>query len=110
MIFKLPQSFLKLYPSAPTNHLLFIEWFSQVGSNSDSNSSFYKVKKSKKIETNELDTDIISLNLVKQSIQLILVFPRNSSDIIWISDIVLDICNTFYINNWTSIRTYQCIY
>ena len=110
MIFKLPQSFLKLYPSASTNHLLFIEWFSQVGSNSDSNSSFYKVKKSKKIKTNELDTDIISLNLVKQSIQLIPVFPRNSSDIIWTSDTVLDICNTFYINNWTSIRTYQCIY
>ena len=82
MIFKLPQSFLKLYPSASTNHLLFIEWFLQVGSNSDSNSSFYKVKKSKKIETNELDTDIISLNLIKQSIQLIPVFPRNSSDII----------------------------
>ena len=81
MIFKLPQSFLKLYPSASTNHLLFIEWFLQVGSNSDSNSSFYKVKKSKKIETNELDTDIIPLNLVKQSIQLIPVFPKNSSDI-----------------------------
>ena len=110
MIFKLPQSFLKLYPSASTNHLLFIEWFLQVGSNSDSNSSFYKVKKSKKIETNELDTDIIPLNLVKQSIQLIPVFPKNSSDITWTSDTVLDICNTFYINNWTSIRTYQCIY
>ena len=68
MIFKLPQSFLKLYPSAPTNYLLFIEWFSQVGSNSDPNSSFYKVKKSKKIKTNKLNTDIILLNLIKQSI------------------------------------------
>ena len=99
MIFKLLQSCLKLYASAPTNYLLVIEWFSQVGSNSDSNSSFYKVKKSKKIKTNKLDTDIISLNLVKQSIQLISVFPKNSSDIIWTSDTVLDICNTFYINN-----------
>ena len=99
-----------IHITAPINYLLFIEWFSQVCSNSNSNSSFYKVKKSKKIETNELDTDIIPLNLVKQSIQLIPVFPRNSSDITWTSDTVLDICNTFYINNWTSIRTYQCIY
>ena len=94
MIFKLPQSFLKLYPSAPTNHLLFIEWFSQVGSNSDSNSSFYKVKKPKKIETNEPDTDVILLNLVKQSIQLIPVFSRNSSDITWTSDTVLGVATS----------------
>ena len=68
MIFKLLQSFLKLYPSTPTNYLLFIEWFSQVSSNSDPNLSFYKVKKLKKIETNKLNIDIILLNLVKQSI------------------------------------------
>ena len=106
----MPQGFLNLYPNAPTDHLLFIEWFSQIGSEPDPNSRLYKVKKSKQLGTNEYETEIVLLSSVKQSIQLIPIFPKNNSSTIWTSETVLDLCNTFYINNWSSIRTYQCIY
>ena len=101
---------MNLYLNALTDHLLFIKWFSQIGSEPDSNSRLYKVKKSKQLNTNEYETEIVLLSSVKQSIQLIPIFPKNNSSTIWTSETVLDLCNTFYINNWSSIRTYQCIY
>ena len=60
---------------------------------------FYKIKKSKKNGTNELNTGIVTLDQVQQSIHLIPVFPKNSTNTLWTSETVLDLCDTFFINN-----------
>ena len=87
-----------------------MEWFSQTSPLPNIDSKFYKIKKSKKNGTNELNTGIVTLDQVQQSIHLIPVFPKNSTNTLWTSETVLDLCDTFFINNWSNIRTYQHIY
>ena len=87
-----------------------MEWFSQTSPLPDADSKFYKIKKSKKNGTNELNTGIVTLDQVQQSIHLIPVFPKNSTNTLWTSETVLDLCDTFFINNWSNIRIYQHIY
>ena len=72
--------------------------------------SFIRLKNQKKNETNELNIGIVTLDQVQQSIHLIPVFPKNSTNTLWTSETVLDLCDTFFINNWSNIRTYQHIY
>ena len=57
-----------------------MKWFSQISPQSDTDSKFYKIKKSKKNGTNELNTGIVTLDQVQQSIHLIPVFPKNSTN------------------------------
>ena len=87
-----------------------MEWFSQTSPLPDADSKFYKIKKSKKNGTNELNTGIVTLDQVQQSIHLIPVFPKNSTNTLWTSETVLDPYDTFFINNWSNIRIYQHIY
>ena len=72
--------------------------------------NFIRLKNQKKNRTNELNTEIVTLDQVQQSIHLIPVFPKNSTNTLWTSETVLDLCDTFFINNWSNIRTYQHIY
>ena len=57
-----------------------MEWFSQTSPLPDTDSKFYKIKKSTKNGTTELNTGIVTLDQVQQSIHLIPVFPKNSTN------------------------------
>ena len=57
-----------------------MERFSQTSPLSDTDSKIFKIKKSKKNRTNELNTGIVTLDQVQQSIHLIPVFSKNSTN------------------------------
>lgn len=102
---------MELQPDAPTEHLVFVEWFSQTSADPEPNSKMFKVKKGQAYTyQNNMAAEVVKLSTVKQSVQLIPVFPKGGVNLSWTTDTVLDTCNEFYVNNWSSIRTYQCIY
>ncbi|TDL13853.1 hypothetical protein BD410DRAFT_734778, partial [Rickenella mellea] len=110
IIFTLPTSFTNLVKHAPTEHLVYVEWFTRPRSEPDEASLLYEVKKQRETGTGEIVGAIIKLTDIRHSIQL---FPKCGSkpiDKSWTSATVLDQCESFYINNMGSLRTYQSVY
>ena len=110
MIFTLPQSYLDDNPTAPKGHLIFLDWFSKPRNSADEASKLYEVQKQRERGNAELVGEVIPLSSVRQSVQLIPKFGRQNVDKTWTSETVLDVCESFYINNWGSVHTYQAIY
>ena len=97
---------MELRPDAPTEHLVFVEWFSQTSSDPEQNSKMFKIKKGHAhVYQNNIAAEVVKLSTVKQSVQLIPVFPKGGVNLSWTTDTVLDTCNEFYINNNISILT-----
>lgn len=69
----------------------------------------YEVKKQRETGNAEIVSEVVSLSSIRQSIQLIPKFGSKANRE-WTSETVLDKCESFYINNWGSLRTYQIIY
>ncbi|TDL30231.1 hypothetical protein BD410DRAFT_709709, partial [Rickenella mellea] len=110
IIFTLPTSFTNFVKHAPTEHLVYVEWFTRPCSEPDEASLLYEVKKQRETGTGEIVGEIIKLTDIRHSIQL---FPKCGSKPInkaWTSATVLDQCESFYINNMGSLRTYQSVY
>ena len=61
--------------------------------------NFIRLKNQKKNRTNKLNTAIVTLDQVQKSIHLIPVFSKNSTNTLWTSETVLNLCDTFFINN-----------
>lgn len=111
VIFKLPQAYLDARSEATAEVLVFVEWFTVASQDPNPNSKMYRIKKERYINHPfHVNGEVVKLSSIKNSIQLIPAFPKDEVDQAWTSNNVLDVCNEFYINNWSSIRAYQSIY
>jgi hypothetical protein len=125
VIFKLPETvspFLQAAPSWPKDPLAYVEWYQlshhpghhhgmytatspqppQSGNNSESrHSRLFQITPGA----------VIPLKTIRQTCQLIpLARPGESWPPGWTSSTVLDCCNTFLLNNWSSKYAYQTIW
>jgi hypothetical protein len=54
--------------------------------------------------------DIVPLSSIRQSCQLIPAFGRGEVPKDWTSKNVLEVCNKFYLNNWSTKYAYKSLY
>lgn len=89
--------------------MVFVEWFKTLRNEPDSISKLYEVRKQRESGNAEIVGEVVPLSAVRQSIQLIPKFGKKVNRE-WTSEMVLDQCEEFYINNFGSLRTFQSVY
>jgi len=108
MVFELPNSIIPEVFNLdmlghPPKHLAYVEWFTPIPATPDPKHGMYKV--SRLIENGHRSASIIRAKTIICSIHLIPQFgpvmPRE-----WNSFMVLDLCNTFYINAFPDVDSY----
>jgi hypothetical protein len=66
----------------------------------------YEVKKQRKVETGEVVSEVMELTSICDSIQLIPTCGAKPINTSWTSSTILDVCESFYIDNMGSVCTY----
>ncbi|KAN0141046.1 hypothetical protein V8E53_000802 [Lactarius tabidus] len=106
VVFQIPSKILpKVFPSSTTipSHLAYVEWFSPLSATPDDNSSMYKV--SRLVHRGCRCTAIIPVERIRCSVHLLPRFgPAAPQE--WKSFLVLDQCNTFYVNPFSDRHNY----
>jgi hypothetical protein len=102
VVFQLPSKVIPLvFPSLedtlPT-HLAYVEWFSPIPTTPDSNSNLYKV--SRLVRNGRRVASVIPVDSVISSVHLFPRFGQNAP--IGKTFTVLELCNSFYINPFSS--------
>ena len=90
-----------------SSHLAYVEWFSRFAAAPSPHHGMHKVKRSYENNTAFRLAEVIPVDRLKCSIQL---FPQFGSEPVpseWTSGNVLDKCDTFYPNPFTSDCTYS---
>jgi len=99
------------WPKAP---LAYVEWYSKLtGMAEPRHGMMYRIKKiTKNTLSARAQGDIIPLTNIRQSCMLFPLFPsppyQVSSE--WSSINVLDLADTFFVNNWLSKYSYQTLW
>ena len=123
VIFKLPTSVggLPVNKQWPKEALALVEWYSPLGTTASKHSSMYHVRKLF-TNSNSLPTDpsadcsgpleVVPLRMIRQSCMLVPNFCKYTSTDVksWTRDNVLDKCNYFYVNNWSSNYNYSTLW
>ena len=118
VIFKLPEN-LDIWdaPDAPhawpKGHLAYVEWY-RLSAATGLHHNTFTVNKSP-LQNDIIPGDIIPVSTIRQSCQLIPYYTNTSSSTMiwpkaWTSQNVLDLCNSFLLNNWATKHSYQTIY
>ena len=97
-----PTSFPELFDEhvEVPEHLVYVQWFSQFAAQGpDPNHQLYKISPLREEDGSPV-CSVIPLANVRRSVQL---FPRfgQFAPPEWISSNVLDLCDTFFVNNFT---------
>jgi hypothetical protein len=113
VIFRLPDSIPSVMDDAivvwPKEHLAYVEWLTL----SNQPGRYHKMYSvSKAIVQNDIvPGDIVSLSTICQSCHLIPhLGPNTSWPSNWKSSNVLDLCDSFLLNNWSSKFAYQTLW
>ncbi|KAJ7896871.1 hypothetical protein B0H13DRAFT_1623692 [Mycena leptocephala] len=94
----------------PKTCLAYVEWFSAFKSMHEDNHDMYAISVSPRRANGFSHASIVSLTDIRQTCQLFPNFGRNDVAPAWTTDNVLDLYNTFFINNWASLYAYQSIW
>ena len=78
--------------------------------NPESSSLMYEVKKQRQVGTGEVVGEVMKLTSICDSIQLIPKCGAKPINTSWTSSTILDVCESFYIDNMGSLCTYQSVY
>ena len=120
VIFRLPDSIPSMMDGAtaawPKEHLAYVEWL-MLSKEPGQHHNMYSVTKAIVQPTDIVPGDIVSLSTIHQSCHIIphlnpklykdadLTWPSS-----WKSTNVLDLCNSFLLNNWSSKFAYQMLW
>jgi hypothetical protein len=107
IVFSLPEHFLStmfLDKAEIPQHLVYVEWYSPLLDNPEPNHLLHKVSTQKEPDGTHI-CSIIPLANICCSVHLFPKFsPFAPQD--WTSSNVLDLCNTFFVNDFTDRQTY----
>jgi hypothetical protein len=107
VVFKIPENVIDLvFPSVdvtPPNHLAYVEWFTPMPATRDGMNSMYKV--SRMFRGGMRHASIIPVEKILCSVHLFPRFGPNTPQT-WVSSTVLDECQNFYINPFSSVNSY----
>ncbi|KAJ7661849.1 hypothetical protein B0H17DRAFT_953364, partial [Mycena rosella] len=88
----------------------YVEWFSTFKPQHEANHDMYSISVPPRHANGMRPASIIPLTDIRQTCQLFPNFGRADVPAHWTSDTVLDVCNKFFVNNWSSISAYQSIW
>lgn len=90
------------------DHLAYVEWYTAFPSQPDPNNLMYKISPRTDRDGNKI-CSIIPLSNIRRSVHL---FPKwgGAAPNEWTSSTVLDVCSTFFVNNFTDKHMYRIIY
>lgn len=87
------------------HHLAYIEWYSPLPDNPERNHLLYKVSPQRDPDGSRI-CSIIPVANIRRSVHLFPKFgPFAPQE--WTSNNVLDLCNTFYLNDFTDRHMYR---
>ncbi|KAJ7886469.1 hypothetical protein B0H14DRAFT_3082170 [Mycena olivaceomarginata] len=113
VLFKLPQTLSSGHPAPPhwpKYPLAFVEWFSSFKRSHENNHEMYAITRPPPLADGSVRRAVIPLTNIRQTCQLFPNFGKADVNQRWTSDIVLDECNSLFVNNWTSLYAYQSIW
>ncbi|KAK7020726.1 hypothetical protein VNI00_017626 [Paramarasmius palmivorus] len=118
VIFQLPSSLnfggLGRYSSPafwPKEPLAYVEWFTAPTLSVSDRKTHDMPRISKAVGTDGSQTwSIVPLSNIRQSCMLFPDFKRHSDSSVLTSSTVLDMCSSFYLNNWSSLYAYKTLY
>jgi len=110
LIFKLPhQLYGSILPAWSQDTMAYVEWYAPLKPAAEDFHEMYVVKKSLYTSDGCLPGQVIPLSSISQTCQLIPQFGREVP-MEWTSDNVLDKCDTFFLNSFTSKYAYQTLW
>lgn len=108
VVFSLPDRFFPIMFSNGAEvpqHLAYVEWYSPLSDNPEQNHLLYKVSPQKEPDGTRV-CSIIPLANIRRSVHLFPKFgPFAPQE--WTSSNVLDLCNTFFVNDFTDRHMYR---
>lgn len=117
IVFKLPENlvtsvFGSHLPASILDPLVYIDWFSRPPSHPDKNNGMFKI--TRPVDVTKRDAAILPLTSIRRSCHLFPHFPKGKVSSTkakeWTSDTVLELCDTFHINNYVDMHAFQTIY
>ncbi|KAK7023555.1 hypothetical protein VNI00_016675 [Paramarasmius palmivorus] len=112
-VFTLPKAALKeWFPTPevqPAKYLAYVEWFTPFKRGPEANHLMYKVSHAFRPGENARLASVVPVDLIRRSVHL---FPRFGSHAPqdWKSSNVLELCDTFYLNDFLDRSTYATVY
>lgn len=92
--------------------LVFVDWFSRPKARPEPDYNMFRIKRSADLD--KCDSGVIPLSSIRRSCHLFPVFPpgkvHTTAARDWTSGNVLEQCNTFLVNNFIDIHTFQIVY
>jgi hypothetical protein len=111
IIFRLPQQvYGSIQPAWTKDPLAYVEWYTPLKSAAEDYHEMYTVKKPLLSSDGSLPGKVIPLSCIRQTCQLVPNFGTTTIPIDWTSDNVLDKCDTFLLNCFTSKYAYQTLW
>ncbi|KAG1720068.1 uncharacterized protein EDB91DRAFT_1065033, partial [Suillus paluster] len=110
VIFRLPQQvYGSIQPAWTKDPLAYVEWYAPLKPAAEDYHEMYTVKKHLLSSDGSLPGKVIPLSSIRQTCQLVPNFGT-TIPIDWTSDNVLDKCDTFLLNCFTSKYAYQTLW
>lgn len=112
-MFKLPQQVYGTFASPeywPIEPLAYIQWYTMLKNAPEKEHLMYEVKKMPLRSGNVVPADIIPISTIRQTCQLIPCFGTADVSKEWRSENILDLCDRFLLNNWSTKYAYQTLY
>ncbi|KAG1781476.1 hypothetical protein EV702DRAFT_962379 [Suillus placidus] len=111
VIFKLPsQVYNCITPAWTKDSLAYVEWYAPLKPAAKDYHEMYLIKKSLPSTDGFAPGQVISLSSIRQTCQLIPHFGKTALSMEWTLDNVLDKCDTFFLNCFTSKYAYQTLW
>lgn len=113
VLFHLPEKLDNGMPvpsSWPSAYMAYVEWFTPFKPSHENNHNMFSISVPPRRANGFRQASIIPLTDIRQTCQLFPNFGRDNVDPEWTTDTVLDKCNSFFVNNWTSLYAYQSIW
>ena len=111
VIFKFPNQQNNNYIfNLPSTPLAYVEWYSMLAESAHADHLMYQITCLKKRADGTIPGSIVPLSHIHQSCHLIPKFSPTSEENGWTSMNVLDNASTFYLNNWSSLYSYQTLW
>ena len=93
----------------PKGPLAYVEWYTRQSPQADRNHGLYRVSKAYDSQGKPQGA-IIPLSNIRQNCMLTPVFKDADEEQTWRADNVLDLAETFWVNNWASKYIYQTVW
>jgi hypothetical protein len=89
--------------------LAYVEWYTKPKANPDTH-GMYSIQKSPLRADGHASASIVPLANIRQACQLFPQFGKDAVNPLWKTDNVLDLCPSFFVNNWAGLYAYQTIW